>query len=285
LEEKTIALFFVTVFLLVQLLGLYVGNQFIGLIKAGEAQPVFENPEKTENSFILIIYILVGTGIIIFAIKYWKSLIRIIEAIAVFSSSTITFISLIPVEIFYVPIGVLLALALTTWKMLRPTVLNQNLSLIFAVAGAGAVIGASLGILPSLVFILLLSIYDFVAVFVTKHMVYMAKEITKTPTAFTLAFPYKFKKPIQFAAGKRKIRKKFHVFQLGGGDIAIPLMFSVSILSSFSLAQALVSVTGSAVALGLLIYFSAKKPGRALPALPFVCAGAILSFLISILIF
>mgnify|MGYP001024343108 CR=1 FL=1 len=116
-------------------------------------------------------------------------------------------------------------------------------------------------------------------------MVYMAKEIIKTPTAFTLAFPHKFKKPVQFVAGKRKIKKQFHVFQLGGGDIAIPLIFSVSILSSFSFAQALLSIVGSAVALGMLIYFSAKKPGRALPGLPFICSGAIAGFLISLLIF
>lgn len=273
------------IFLLVQVLGLYVGNQYIGLIKAGQAQPVFENPEKIENTLLLIVYILIGTGLIILAIKYWKFLIRIIEAIAIFSASTITFMFLIPIQIFYVPIGVLVALVLTVWKMLRPTILSQNLSLIFSVAGAGAIIGASLGILPSLILILLVSVYDFIAVFITKHMVYMAKEIIKTPTAFTLAFPHKFKRPVQFVAGKKKIKKKFHVFHLGGGDFAIPLMFSVSVLSSFSFWQALLSTIGSATALSLLIYFSAKKPGRALPALPFICAGAIMGFIISILIF
>jgi presenilin-like A22 family membrane protease len=285
LKEKNVASFFVAIFLLTQLLGLYIGSQYIGLIKTGQAQPIFENPEKTENSFLLLVYIFIGTSIIILAIKYWKFLIRIIEAVAVFSASAIAFIFLIPVEIFYLPIGFFLALVLTAWKMLRPTVLNQNLSLILSVAGAGAIIGASLGILPSLIFILLLSIYDFVAVFVTKHMVYIAKEIVKTPTAFTLAFPYKFKKPVQFVVGEKKVKKKFHVFQLGGGDLAIPLIFSVSILSSFSLSQALLSIIGSAVALYLLISFSAKKPGRALPALPFICAGAVAGFLISFLIF
>lgn len=285
MEEKNIALFFVVIFLIVQLMGIYIGSQYIALIRSGQAEPVFENPERAENSFLLIVYILISTGLIILAIKYWKSLIRILEALAVFSASTFTFTFLIPIEIFYVPLGLILALALTAWKMLRPTVLNQNLSLIFSVAGVGAIIGASLGILPSLIFIVLLSVYDFIAVFVTKHMVYIAKEVVKTPTAFTLAFPYKFKKPVRFAVGERRVKKKFHVFQLGGGDIAIPLMFSVSILSSFSLAQAFFSIIGSAVALSLLIYFSAKKPGRALPALPFICSGAILGFLISILIF
>jgi presenilin-like A22 family membrane protease len=285
LKEKFVALFFIAIFLLVQTLGLYIGSQYIALIKSGQAQPIFENPQSAENSLLLIVYILAGTGLMILAIKYWKFLIRIIEAVAICFASFVTFVFLIPLEIFYVPVGLILAIVLTAWKMLRPSVLSQNLSLIFSVTGAGAIIGASLGILPSLILIILISVYDFIAVFVTKHMVYIAKEIVKTPTAFTLAFPYKFKKPVQFVAEGKKFKKKFHVFQLGGGDLAIPLMFSVSVLSSFSFFQAFLSAIGSAAALGLLIYFSSKTPGRALPALPFISAGTILGFLVSILIF
>jgi presenilin-like A22 family membrane protease len=285
LGEKNIALFFLITFLLVQALGLYIGNQYLGLIQTGSASPVFDNPEKPGNSIFLFVWILIGTGVMILAVKFWKFSIRIIEVAAIFFASTVTFMVLVPNQILGIPLGILLALALTAWKVLRPSFLSQNLSLIFSVAGAGAIIGASLGILPSLIFIVLLSVYDFTAVFITKHMVYIAKEITKRPTAFTLAFPYKFKKPVKLTVGKKNVKKKFHVFQLGGGDVAIPLIFSVSILSSFSLGQALLSTIGSAVALGLLIYFSAKKPGRVLPALPFICAGSILGFLISLLIF
>jgi len=285
LGEKNIAVFFLSIFLLVQMLGLYIGSQYISLIKSGQTEPIFENPSSVGNSIFLLVYILIGTGLMILAVKYWKFLIRIIEVVAVFSASMITFMFLIPIETLQVPLGILLALALTAWKILRPSFLSQNLSLIFSIAGAGAIIGASLGMLPSLIFILLLSVYDFTAVFITKHMVYIAKEITKRPTAFTLAFPYKFRKPISYSIGKKNIKKKFHIFQLGGGDIAIPLMFSVSTLASFSLIQALSVAIGSAAALGLLIYYSAKKPGRVLPALPFISAGSILGFLISVLIF
>jgi presenilin-like A22 family membrane protease len=283
--ETNVVIFFMIIFLLVQFMGLYIGSQYLGVVNAGQIEPVFENPQSPSNSFLLIIYVLAGTGLILLAVKFWKFLIRIIEAVAIFSSSTLAFMFLIPVEILTIPVGVFIALALTAWKMFRPTFLSQNIALIFSVAGAGALIGASLGILPSLIFIVLLSIYDFIAVFVTKHMVYMAKEIIKTPTAFTLAFPYNFKKPVKFSAAGKNVRKKFHVFQLGGGDIAIPLMFSVSALSSFSLANALLSVVGSTIALGSLIYFSSKRPGRALPALPFITAGAIVGLLISFLIF
>jgi presenilin-like A22 family membrane protease len=168
--------------------------------------------------------------------------------------------------------------------MLRPSVLNQNLALIFSISGAGAIIGASLGVFPVLIFIAIISIYDFISVFLTKHMVYIAKEITKTPTAFTLAFPYKFKKPKKVVLEGKKVTKKFHVFQLGGGDIAIPLIFSVSAFRSYGLTQALFSIFGAIVSLSLLIYYVTKRPGTALPAIPWISCGMLIGFIISMII-
>lgn len=283
--EKIIALFFVGIFSLVQFMGLFIGSQYIGLIKSGQVEPVFGNPQNIGNSIFLMLYILAGAGVMILAIKFWKFFIRILEAVAIFFASVLTFMFLVPIDILFVPVGILLAFALTAWKMLKPSIINQNLALIFSTASVGAILGASLGILPSLLFLILLAIYDFISVFVTKHMVYMAKEIVKTPTAFTLAFPYKFKKPVQFAVGKKKIRKMFHVFQLGGGDIAIPLMFTVSVFSVYGIQHALLTMIFSVIALGSLIYFVSKRPGRALPAIPFIAVGTVLGFLLSVLMF
>ncbi|MEM5882735.1 MAG: presenilin family intramembrane aspartyl protease [Candidatus Aenigmatarchaeota archaeon] len=284
MEGKKVVLFFAGIFLLTQILGLYIGNEYIQLIKTGEAEPAFENPESVENSILLIFYMLLMTGLIILIIKYRKTLIRVLEAVAVFFASMITFDFLFPVVILFVPVSLILAFILTTWKILRPSVLNQNLAIIFSVAGAGAVIGASLGVLPVLVFIALIAIYDFISVFLTKHMVYIAKEITKTPTAFTAAFPYKFEKPKKIVVKGRKITKKFHVFQLGGGDIALPLIFSVSVLRSFGLTQAIFSVVGASISLSILVYYATKKPGKALPGIPWISCGMLSFFIISMLI-
>jgi presenilin-like A22 family membrane protease len=284
MEEKEIMVFFVGIFLLTQILGLYVGNEYIQLMKTGEIQPVFENPESVENSFLLIVYMLVITGVVILMIKYKRVLLKVLEAVAVFFASMITFDFLFPVVIFFIPLSIILSSILTAWKMLRPSVLNQNLALIFSISGAGAIIGASLGVFPVLIFIAIISIYDFISVFLTKHMVYIAKEITKTPTAFTLAFPYKFKKPKKVVLEGKKVTKKFHVFQLGGGDIAIPLIFSVSAFRSYGLTQALFSIFGAIVSLSLLIYYVTKRPGTALPAIPWISCGMLIGFIISMII-
>lgn len=264
---------------LTQILGLYVGMQYIGLIQAGVVEPVAP-PSKPSSAMIIFFYIMLVTAFILLAIKFLRRrnlFLRGLELFAVFFSSWFAFDVI-------TPFGLLLALALTFWRAFRPNPINKALATIFAVVGAGAVIGASLDVVPALMFVVLLSFYDFVSVFVTKHMVYMAKAIVESESAFVLSVPHKFKKPVvvEHMGKPTKVRK--HTFQLGGGDILLPLLFSVSVLRQFNLVNALFSVFGSLVALTCLLYYISKKPGRALPALPVVSAGMLVGFIVSLLL-
>jgi presenilin-like A22 family membrane protease len=277
----------VAIFLVTQLIGLYVGTQYLAIVEAGEMDPVFEDPNAIENSLMLFVYIIVFTIAILLLVKFWKPSIRVLEALVVFMSSWVTFEFLIPITVpvggLYFSLGFFLAIALTAWKALRPTILNQDIAAMISGAGAGALLGASFGVVPSLVFLLLLVVYDFVSVFITKHMIHLAKELTKTPLAFTIASPHKFKRPKYFKVrGKRKM-KRVHVFHLGVGDIVIPLMFSISLLRSYTILNSLMTIIGSTIALTLMIYYISKKP-RALPALPFISVGTLLAFVFSLLI-
>ena len=279
--EKNIIFFFFGFFLIVQLFGLYLGNSYLYLMNIGEIEPIFPEPEKAENSLILFLYIISTTAIIILIIKYRSKLLKVIEIIAAFSAILMTIYLLFPSGNFYLIF--LLVLILNFWRILRPSYLIQNLTIILAVPAIGALLGANLGILASLLFIVLLSIYDFVSVFITKHMIFIAKEVTKFPSVFALSMPYKFKKPVVFKVGKKRIKKKFHTFQLGSGDLAIPLVLSVSTLATYSLGHALLTVLGSAISFFLLLYFFTKKP-QALPAIPLISVGTIAGFLVSLVI-
>ena len=279
---KQTAFIIVGIFLITSLIGLYAGNIYIQAIKQDELPAAFEDPENIQNSFYLFIYILISTVLIFTVVRVWKPSIRFLEAFAVFFSSWITFDLIVPLDIWVLSLGFFLALALTIWKMFRPTILSQNVAAIFSGAGVGALLGASFGIAPSLIFLIIKCVYDYVAFFVTKHMISLAKIITERPTAFTIAAPHKFKKakvvPIR---GKRK--RKFHVFQLGLGDIVMPLVFSVSLLNKYTLFNSLLSIIGSSIALTLLMYYMSKKP-QALPALPFITLGTLSGFLFSLII-
>ena len=302
---KSIAVI-ILIFLIIQVLGLYIGSEYIQYIKAEVAEPpqIFPgvSSESPEISFFLFVYIIVVTGIILFIIKIKKSFLRGLEAFVVFVSSWLTFSFLIPMPIQNIwinlinyllsPLGSLgyiffnaltldfiFALILTVWKFLRPTVFSQNVAAIFSGSGVGALLGLSLGIVPCIIFMMILSVYDFVSVFITKHMVNMAKAVTERPMAFTIAAPHKFKEAKYIPT--KNAKKKIHIFQLGLGDIIIPLMFSVSILNKFTILHSIITVAGSLIALIVLTVIITRKP-RALPALPFVCTGALAGYLVAI---
>ncbi len=276
-------MFALALFLLVQAIGLATAYRFNQLVGQGVLEPAFQNPQDPGNSLVLFAYILAVTGIVILIIRLRKRLLVLVEAMAVFLASDIVFELLIPVGIMGVSVGPFLALALTLWKIRRPTPLSQNTALVLSVSGAGALLGASMGILPVLVLMLALSAYDFVSVFLTKHMVYMAKAITERPMAFTASIPCQFKKPVKVkdVRSGKTLRKKVHVFQLGGGDFAIPLVFTSSVLTYASPVHALAAAAGAAVSLVLLFEYVTRRPGNVLPALPPLCAGASIGFVLA----
>ena len=273
----------IILFLTTQFIGLYVGDQYNQAISSGIAEPALENSESIETSFYLFGYIMFSTVIILIIIKFKKSFIRILEAFVIFMSSWITFDFLVPLDIWYLSLGFFLALILTAWKMYRPTILSQDVAAVISGAGVGAILGASLGVIPSIVFMLILSVYDFVSVFITKHMVHMAKALTERPTSFTIAAPHEFKTMTYSPTKSKRSKKRIHVFQLGVGDMVIPLMFAVSVLNRFGIVSSIASIVGSAIALLSLIYFIKKRP-QPLPALPFITFGTLAAFLLSLTI-
>ena len=303
------AFILILIFLIIQLIGLYIGSEYISLIKVGEVTQPEVIPGVSPNNpgipFYLFAYMMVVTGVILFVIKYKKSVLRGLEAFVVFISSWLTFSFLIPFFIqspwldfitsILSPLGLLgeilivvlsldflFALALTVWKFLRPTIISQDVAAIFSGSGVGALLGLSLGIVPCIIFMIILSVYDFISVFITKHMVHMAKAITEKPMAFTIAAPHEFKQAKYIPV--KNAKSKIHVFQLGLGDIIIPLMFSVSILNKFTIFNSIAAVIGSMISLLLLTMIITRKP-MALPALPFVCAGALVGYLVSLFLF
>jgi len=245
--KKSLFIQLAVVFLITQLLGLYVAGF---LLEEGiKTTIVSDNPEDIANAIGLIVYILVFTGVILVIIRFFKGggLFKLLETLAIFSTSVIVFSAFVP-EIAFMLAVLLVALR----NSIADNLLARNFSAVIAIAGAGAVIGVSIGVVPALVFIALLSVYDLIAVFKTKHMVTMAKSITKRNLAFTIAMP-----------------TKEHTFQLGTGDLVIPLVFAVTVLHAGQnfLLPGLILVA-SLAGLLLTVEYSSRNVGKALPALP-----------------
>jgi presenilin-like A22 family membrane protease len=271
MKEDLIFLLFI--FSTTQLLGLYVASNYLNLMKVGIAQPIFENPESASNSVIFLTLILFSTAIVVLVLRYFRILLKGLEAFAIFFSSALTF-DLIFLNLNF-PIGFLLASILTFLRFYRPSTLTLNLALIFSASGVAAIFGSSLGIIPSLLLLIFLSAYDFFSVFISKHMIYLAKELSKDSILIA-------GRP---AKTKGKISKKEGISRMGGGDIIIPLIFSISALRSYGLFSAILSIAGSIFSLFLLLSIGTKKLIKPLPALPFICSGALAGFLLSIIKF
>lgn len=220
---------------------------------------VNEDKESIDNSVYLIGQILVFTAVLLVLVRILKGrkiyyLLKALESLAVFGTGLLVF------SILNEMIALVLAVLLVATRIAYPNnVQLRNISSIVSTAGVGALIGVSLGVIPVVVFMVLLAIYDYIAVFKTKHMVEIAKNVTSKNLSFTFALP-----------------TKEHQFELGTGDIVIPLTFAVSILAEkkamFAFPQyfftpALV-IAASFAGLVLTLGYLSKRIGTALPALP-----------------
>ena len=245
----------IILFIITQFLGLFVGYQ---IILTGQQQGIItSDPNDVVNAVGLIVYILVFTAILLIIMKYYKGfgLFKGLEALVIFGTGLTVFSIFVDYRIAIV-LTIILILSRIAFK---ENIMLRNVSSIIASVGAGALIGTALGLIPVVTFVVLLSIYDYIAVFKTKHMVTLAKGITKKNLSFTFAMP-----------------TKQHTFELGTGDIVIPLTFAVSVLGITSLKFAfpinfispILILLGSLIALLFTIDYSSKNIGKALPALP-----------------
>ena len=239
------------IFLITQTIGLYVATV---LIMSGiEAKAFTDDINDPINALLLIVEILIFTGILLLILKYRKqgNFLWLIEGFAVFLTSWIVF-SVIFLNDFA---GVAIALIILYYRYThKGSVKFRNFISIITIAGAGGLIGLALGLVPVLIFIILLSAYDLIAVFGTKHMVTIGKAVTKKNLAFTVSMP-----------------SKKHTFELGNGDLVIPLITAVSIYANgMFLNNGLVAglvLGASFIGLMISIYLVGVKK-FAMPALP-----------------
>jgi presenilin-like A22 family membrane protease len=171
-----------------------------------------------------------------------------------------------------------LMVALIIWRLKRPSILVQDACMVLAMAGAGSILGLTLT--PDLVVILLVlfSIYDFIAVYKTKHMVEIAKGMIESRAILGLVIPPNLK---GFKENLNQVEPGGRFMVLGGGDIVFPLLFCVSVIPygiSDSLIVALFSLIGL---LAGFLFFINQKRRKAIPALPPIAFFSIIGYFIT----
>jgi presenilin-like A22 family membrane protease len=266
-------------FVLAQLLGIYTGMIVITDLTQNplvSSLVVTADTQEPLNAVFFILYILLGAVMMILMIRLlgmYPIIFRIMEFMLIATSSSIVFYAFLRIFAAYefsTITAVVMGLAFSGIKVFMPSL--KNTAAVLATAGVGVVFGISLGLIPLILFLILLSVYDYISVFTTKHMVEMANYIVKRNLAFTITAR---RKPKKKGEPERRI-------DLGTGDVIAPIMLEVSALSVSPTATIFVFI-GAVVSMGIFLNTVWKK-GTVLPALPPVVLGMIVSLMIGLLL-
>ncbi|MBD3262792.1 hypothetical protein GF374_00240 [Candidatus Woesearchaeota archaeon] len=271
----------ISLFMLVQLLGLWVGLTIIRTV------PLPKMEAGPSVIWFLIIFVIATAGILL-ALKFLKhkTPFGLLFAFLIFVGSDIVFSTFVP----WRALAIVLALSVVAMRFLWPNILTQNIAIIIAIAGVSAQLGALLPIAAIIIILVILSVYDVWAVFKTKHMVHMAKGLIQRGMTPMIISPNSWRDLTQsmktVTQEKLKTRKRkpsLRYMMLGTGDIAFPLVFAVSALSQ-SIISAAAVIIGALVGIVVIHFLMISKKFKALPALPPIAAGSIIAFAISLLI-
>jgi presenilin-like A22 family membrane protease len=159
--------------------------------------------------------------------------------------------------------------------------------LLVTLAAAGAVFGFSFSPWTFMIFMLIIAVYDVLAVRFG-FMVWMADKLSGTTSLPAFVFPKKtsdLKLPlnnVQVGELKKETADKREHTILGGGDIGFPLMLSNSVYFVHGMNAAI--LTGAFGVVGLVGAFVIQKfwlKGKPMPALPPIAIMSMVGFLIA----
>lgn len=265
--QKVLAMFILT-----QFLGLYAGIFILEDAKTNAIVQEYMMVEQGISSIpIFIIYILVGAAIFVFLIKFHlEFVLSILEAIVISVTSSILLYAFIrplfPDTLLAMLLSALLGIMLAAAKHFIHML--KNAAAIISSAGAGAVFGFSFSFLASLIFLFIMAVYDYIAVFRTRHMVSMAREIIKQDMSFTVT------------AKERLPTGRESRLDLGTGDLALPIMVEVSAYQIHPLLS-LITMLGAVAGVAFVLVYAWRRKVF-LPAIPFIFCGVALSLLVSV---
>ena len=296
--KVTIAL--VLFFFLAQVTGLLVVNQYIDHKKTFETKRIeykplpynLERPEvkNQSTSFLyIVISILIGTMILLLIIKTNKPIFwKIMFFISVLFTLTIAFSAFINEYI-----AGILALLITILKMYKPNIIIQNFSEIFIYGGLAAFVVNIFNLFAVFMLLILISIYDYISVYKTRHMIKLANFQSKSKVFAGLFIPHnkgKISDRVGSAKPNKKIKFKRSAAVLGGGDIGFTLIFAGVVMKDLMLKEAVLTGFLKTLIIPVLCSFALVtllikgQQNKFYPAMPILSLGCFVGYLIVLMI-
>lgn len=288
MDSKNLLTFLAMSFLL---LAVEMGSLLLSLPVQASGMVAFDDPESMANPVIFIAIMLAFTALLLVLIRYdLKKVIAAVIGLSIF----LTFIYIYTAVVYALAGGsdtaTIIAIALSVLSTLLlykyPEWYVIDALGILIGAGVAAIFGASLNVLPVVILLILLAVYDAISVYKTKHMITLAEGVIDLKTPILFVVPkrrdYSF---IREGIGKLESGGERAAFVIGMGDLIMPSILVVSAnvflqgwrLAGFINLPALGAIIGSLAGLVVLLYFVLSgKPQAGLPPLN---GGTILGFL------
>ena len=274
------------------LLAVEIGALLLTIPVQASGITAFQDPSSVANPFNFIAILLAFTAILLVLIRYnLKKVIAAIIGLSIFFTFAYIFAAIVfaltgPTDLATIMVLVLSIFATLLLYKFPEWYVIDSLGILIG-AGVAAIFGASLEILPVLLLLILLAVYDAISVYKTKHMITLAEGVIDLKTPILFVVPkrrdYSF---IREGIGKLGDGGERAAFIIGMGDMIMPSILVVSanvFLNGWRLAglinlPAIGAIVGSLAGMGVLLWFvNSGKPQAGLPPLN---GGTILGFVV-----
>jgi len=155
--------------------------------------------------------------------------------------------------------GLVIAFVLTVLRLTNRDIYIHNLTEVLLYGGIVSIFSPLFNPLSAFILLIIISVYDYISVYVTKHMIVLAK---------TQASANLFTGLVVERQGDTAI--------LGGGDIAFSLLFASVLGSAFGMIYAYITIYFVLAALSFLTILGQR--GKFYPAMPFITIACTLSY-------
>ena len=302
-----------TMFMLVQFLGLLLAAQ---LFNGATYQEITGAQVISSSASVLfyVVYIVIVSALLLFVFKIYKGtkLFLVFEGAIILLSSFVVFSIIVSLLASTVQSGFLGSTSLWAFvAALIPSIALviaknkiprlRNATAIIASVGVGVALGISFSFNLAIIFMALLGVYDFIAVFVTKHMIALGDMAMQNNLSFlimvreTKAVPMSYLSPKErkdYMKSKPALERQGGIVDrmtrenmalmpamtaLGTGDLAVPLMLAIAAYKvNLNFVLSFVVIFGSVLGL-MLNMLVLRRYRKALPAIPLLLAGILIS--------
>lgn len=268
---------------------IYITALALALYIAPSNEPAYNEgglPNQTTPLWWILGYfagavVVIAVVLFLIPLKYLKYVFRVIFAL-MYAWGVLVVLLRVP---YYIAIPVAIIAGLS-WLFFARIWLHDILLLI-ALAAAASVFGYLFSPLTFMIFMIIISVYDVLAVRFG-FMVWMADKLTDTASLPAFIFPKKVQdvglniKAVQFSEVRKEEPSKREHTILGGGDIGFPLMLAVSVYFEYGFEGAV--LVGTCALIGIMGAFVIQQywlKGKPMPALPPITLFALIGYLIT----